>query len=340
MKVSVIGAGSWGTALAFLLADAGHRVRLWAYETEVVEAIRTRRENTVFLPGIKLPAAIDPTNSFEEAMEGTGLLVFVVPSHVTRKVLSGLAPHIPSGIPIVSATKGIENETLLLMTDVMKEALPPSNHPYITVLSGPSFAKEVVRRQPTAVSMASADHALAVKVQAAMSTPYFKIFITNDLIGVQLGGALKNVIAVAAGGADGLGFGHNTRSALITRGLAEIMRLGRAMGADPRTFAGLSGLGDLILTSTGELSRNRQVGYQIGQGHSLDEILKEMRMVAEGVHTARAAHRLAQKMGVRMPIVQQVYAVLFDGKDPHRAVTDLMEGVGGDEVEDAGRWLG
>jgi glycerol-3-phosphate dehydrogenase (NAD(P)+) len=213
----------------------------------------------------------------------------------------------------------------------MEEVLPtsPSN---IAALSGPSFAKEVCQRQPTAVSLAAKNHDLAVRLQPFFTTPYFKAFTTTDILGVQLGGALKNVIALAAGGADGLGFGYNTRAALISRGLAEIIRLGQALGADPKTFSGLSGLGDLILTSTGALSRNRTVGFQIGRGMKLPEILKDMKMVAEGLQTTRAAYHLAQKHGVRMPIVQQVYSVLFEGKDPHRAVTDLMESAAGDEI--------
>ncbi len=331
-KIGIIGAGSWGTSLGFLMADRGHAVTIWAYEKEVVASINQAHENATFLPGIRLPDRIEATASLEEALEGAEAILFVVPSHVARPILTRLAGLLPKGLPIISATKGIENETLLLVSQVMEEVLPAHSATAIAVLSGPSFAMEVCRRHPTAVSLAAKNHALAVRLQGLLITPYFKVFTTSDLIGTQLGGALKNVIALAAGGADGLGFGHNTRAALISRGLAEIIRLGQALGADPKTFSGLSGLGDLILTSTGELSRNRTVGYQIGLGKKLPEILHQMKMVAEGVETTRAAYHLAQKHGVRMPIVQEIYSVLFEDKDPHQAVTDLMESAAGDEV--------
>lgn len=333
LKISVIGGGSWGTALAHLLAEKGYPVHLWVYEADLVTQLSKFKENTLYLPGIRLPDGITATSSLEEATAGAALLLFVVPSHVARSVLMKLAPLIPEGTPIVIATKGIENETLMLMSQVMEDVLPAPHHPNLAVLSGPSFAREVCLHHPTAVVLAARDHDLSVRLQGTLTSPHFKVFTSTDRIGVQLGGALKNVIALAAGGSDGLGFGHNTRASLITRGLTEIIRLGKAMGADPKTFSGLSGLGDLILTCTGELSRNRTVGYQIGLGMRLDDILKQMKMVAEGVHTAKAAYRLAQKCGVRMPIVEEVYAVLFEGKDPHQAVTDLMEGAVGDEVE-------
>jgi glycerol-3-phosphate dehydrogenase (NAD(P)+) len=330
-KIAVIGGGSWGTSLAFLLADKGFNVSIWVYEKDVVTAINERHENILFLPGVALSSKIRATSSLEESIEGAEAALFVVPSHVARTVLMKLGPILPKTTPIISATKGIENDTLLLMSQVMEEVLPASRS-NIAVLSGPSFAKEVCQRHPTAVSLAAKNHDLAVRLQPLFITPYFKAFTTTDIIGVQLGGALKNVIALAAGGADGLGFGHNTRAALISRGLAEIIRLGQALGADPKTFSGLSGLGDLILTSTGALSRNRTVGYQIGLGMKLAEILKEMKMVAEGVQTTRAAYHLAKKHGIRMPIVQEIYSVLFEDKDPHQAVTDLMESAAGDEV--------
>jgi glycerol-3-phosphate dehydrogenase (NAD(P)+) len=330
-KIAVIGGGSWGTSLAFLMADKGFNVTIWVYEKEIGAAINERHENILFLPGVALSPKIRATASLEESIQGAEAVLFVVPSHVARAVLLKLEPILPKAMPIVSATKGIENDTLLLMSQVMEEVLPASRS-NIAVLSGPSFAKEVCQRHPTAVSLAAKNHDLAVRLQPLFSTPYFKAFTTTDIIGVQLGGALKNVIALAAGGADGLGFGHNTRAALISRGLAEIIRLGQALGADPKTFSGLSGLGDLILTSTGALSRNRTVGYQIGLGVKLADILKEMKMVAEGVQTTRAAYHLAKKHGVRMPIVQEIYSVLFEDKDPHQAVTDLMESAAGDEV--------
>lgn len=331
IKIAVIGGGSWGTGLAFLMADRGYDVTIWVYEKELVASINDQHENVLFLPGVALSHRIEATPSLEEAVKDARVVLFAVPSHVARSVLMNLAPVLPLETPVISGTKGIENDTLLLTSQIMEEILPtpPSN---IAALSGPSFAKEVCQRHPTAVSLAAKDHDLAVRLQPLFTTHYFKAFTTTDILGVQLGGALKNVIALAAGGADGLGFGHNTRAALISRGLAEITRLGQALGADTKTFSGLSGLGDLILTSTGALSRNRTVGYQIGRGEKLPEILKEMRMVAEGIQTTRAAHLLAQKHGVRMPIVQQVYSVLFEDKDPRRAVTDLMESAVGDEI--------
>ena len=331
-KIAVIGSGSWGTSLAFLMADRQYDVSLWAYEQEVVEAINDRHENSLFLPGVTLSPKIVATSSLENSVSGAEAVLFVVPSHVARTVLAKLAPLLPKSTPLISATKGIENETLHLMSQVMEEELPLGTESRIAVLSGPSFAKEVCQRHPTAVSLACRDRQLGAQLQSLLIAPYFKIFTTTDLIGVQLGGALKNVIALAAGGADGLGFGHNTRSALISRGLAEIIRLGNALGADPSTFSGLSGLGDLILTSTGDLSRNRSVGYQIGQGKKLESILKEMKMVAEGIETTRAAYHLARKHDVRMPIVQELHSVLFEGKDPRKAVTDLMESAAGDEL--------
>jgi glycerol-3-phosphate dehydrogenase (NAD(P)+) len=332
-RVTVIGGGSWGTSLAFLLADKGYPVKLWMYEKDLVSQVQRERENGLYLPGIKLPYSITATSSFEEAAAGSEMILFVVPSHVTRTVLLQLAPYLPAGVPIVCATKGIENDTLMLMSDVMKDVLPAEHHARFAFLSGPSFAKEVCQRLPTAVSLAAESHDLAVSLQATFSTPYFKVFTTTDVIGVEVGGALKNVIALAAGGADGMGFGTNTRAALITRGLVEIMRLGVSLGAQNRTFYGLSGIGDLILTCTGELSRNRSVGFKIGQGMKLKEILAEMKMVAEGVNTAKSAYQLAQKLRVRMPIVEQIYEVLFHDKNPREAVTDLMDGTSGDEYD-------
>jgi glycerol-3-phosphate dehydrogenase (NAD(P)+) len=331
--VSVIGGGSWGTALAMVMAEKGHSVSLWVYEADLAETINRNRENAVFLPGIRIPDTIRATSSLDQAVSNAGLVLFVVPSHAARGVLQKLGPSLPSSVPMVVATKGIENETLKLMLEVARDVLPSSHHSQLAVLSGPSFAREACTRHPTAVVVASEDLALCNRIQEISQTPTFKLFTSTDTTGVQLGGALKNVIALAAGGADGLGFGHNTRAALIARGLAEIIRLGKAMGADPKTFSGLSGLGDLILTCTGELSRNRTVGFQIGKGRQVDDILRDMKMVAEGVHTARAAWQLSRKHAVRMPIVEQVYEVLFKEKDARQAVTDLMENAGGDETD-------
>ena len=326
LRISIIGGGGWGTSLSYILAEKGHSIRLWVFEPDLVRTLNHTRENNLYLPGIKLPEGITATSSFKEALRETDLILFVVPSHVTRSVLVKLSPLIHEGTPFIIATKGIENETLMLMSQVAEEVLPPEHHPHLAILSGPSFGKEICAHYPTAVVLASRNHRLAVQAQDVLSTPSFKVFPSSDLTGVQLGGALKNVMALAAGITDGLGFGHNTRAALITRGLDEITRLGKAIGADPTTFSGLSGLGDLILTCSSGISRNRTVGFQIGQGLRLKDILSPMKMVAEGVETTRAAYLLSQKHGARMPIVEQIYAVLFEEKNPRQAVMELMEG--------------
>lgn len=331
-RVAVIGAGAWGTALARLLAGKDLQVRLWAYEAEVVEAIRDKRENTLFLPGIPLPQSLSATTSLADAIQGSDLLIFAVPSHAARSVLRQLEPLLSGPLPMVSATKGIEESTLKLMSQVMEDTLPAGLHCSIAVLSGPSFAVEVCRGQPTVVSLACGDTALTQRLQGLLMTPFFRVYTGTDLIGVQLGGALKNVMALAAGAVDGLDLGHNARAALITRGLAEMVSLGTAMGADPQTFYGPSGLGDLVLTCTGALSRNRAVGERLGRGEKLEDIIKETRAVAEGVRTSRAALGLATRFGVEMPITREVCAVLFEGKSPRQAVTDLMERAAKDET--------
>lgn len=332
-KVGVIGAGAWGTTLARHLASRGLPVTLWAHEAEVVRAITVERENKVFLPGVPLPATLSATGSLTEAVQGSDWLLFAVPSHAARSVLQQLPPLLPAALPIVSATKGIEEGTLKLMTQVMRELLPARLHPCLAVLSGPSFAAEVCQGQPTAVTLAAEDQALVHRLQGEMMTSAFRVYAAADLLGVQLGGALKNVIALAAGIVDGLGLGHNTRAALITRGLAEMIRLGTAMGADPRTFYGLSGMGDLVLTCTGALSRNHTVGVRLGRGESLSQILGGMQAVAEGVRTSQAALGLAAKHGVDMPIAREVCAVLFEGKACRRAAADLMERTARAEVD-------
>lgn len=330
-NIALIGAGSWGTCLAALLAEKGHPVRLWVYEKELVGQILAKRENPLYLPGVKLSPLVAPTASLEEALKSATLVVLATPSHVFRGVLAQAVPHLAEAVPVVCVSKGIEHETLMLMSQVLREVLPGPFHEKIAVLSGPSFAKEVSRGEPTAVTLACEDPALGRKLAQVFITPSFKVFTATDLIGAQLGGALKNVIALAAGLVEGLGYGYNTRAALIARGLAEMGRLGAAMGADPRTFSGLSGLGDLVLTCTGGLSRNRQVGLKLGQGLPLSRILDEMREVAEGVQTARSAHALARKLGVRVPLMERVYAILFEGAEPRRALSDLLEGAGGPE---------
>ncbi len=334
-NIAVIGAGAWGTALAKVLAEKGLTVRLWAYEADVVDTINTAHENLRFLKGVTLPATLTATSSFADALEECHGILFVTPSHVARPVLERLAASLTHPTPLISATKGIEEETTKLITQIMEEVCPEPMHPMLMALSGPSFAGELSVGKPTAVCLAGADNQLVRQFQQALMTPTFRIYADADVIGVQLGGALKNVIALAAGVVDGLGLGLNARAALITRGLAEIVRLGISMGADPRTFYGLSGVGDLMLTCTGTLSRNHTVGVRIGQGDRLDEILGGMQAVAEGVRTARAALGLAQQQGVDMPIIQEINAVLFEHKSCRKAVSDLMERQAKHEKESA-----
>lgn len=323
--VGVIGAGSWGTTLAAVLADRGFDVDLWVFESDLCKIIRETHENTFYLPGFHLDERITPHQDLAQVVRGHSLLVMVVPSHVYRHVALQMVPFLEEGVRLVSATKGIENETLLSMSGIWKDILPSDTLVNLLCISGPSFAREVIKRIPTAITVAGDRMELAQEVQQVFSTPYFRVYTSLDRIGVELAGALKNVIALAAGACDGLGFGHNTRAALITRGLAEITRLGVRMGAHPLTFSGLSGIGDLLLTCTGDLSRNRTVGMQLGQGRKLADILGEMRMVAEGVKTARSVHALAQRMDVDMPICGQIYRVLYEDKDPVEAVRDLMD---------------
>jgi len=330
-KAAVIGGGAWGTALALLLSEKETEVRLWVYEKDLVAQIHERRENVMFLPGFPLPGNIRPTSDLRDAVTACDMIVSVVPSHVTRGVFGSLREFLPQGIPIVSATKGIENETLLPVSEILKSVLPEAYHPNLAFLSGPSFAKEVAQKLPTAVSVASWNPALGRSLQKAFTRSYFKVYTNPDVLGVELGGALKNVIAIAVGCSEGLGFGHNTRAALITRGLAEIARLGVAMGAEASTFSGLSGLGDLVLTCTGELSRNRTVGYKIGQGMSLEAIFAESKAVAEGVKTTKSAFDLSRKHRVDMPITEEVYALLYQGKSARDVARDLMLREVGDE---------
>jgi len=323
-NIGVIGAGSWGTTLADLLAKKGHRVTLWAYEAELVAEMQVRRENSLFLPGIALSEALSFTGSLVEAVQDKELLLFVVPSQALRSVLKNVLAHISADAIIVSASKGIEVESLKLVSQVYEELLPPELYKRFAVLSGPSFAREVAAEMPTAVVAAAADAATAKQVQDAFNCRFFRVYTNNDVIGVELGGAVKNVIAIAAGIADGLGFGCNTRAALITRGLAEIARLGQALGARGETFAGLAGMGDLVLTCTGDLSRNRTVGIQLGQGRKLAEILAEMRMVAEGVKTTESTCLLAKSLGVEMPIAFKVNEILYHDRPARTAVLELM----------------
>jgi len=324
MNIGVIGAGSWGTALATMLAGKGYPVTLWAYEQDLVERMKKSRENDLFLPGFILSENLDFTADLSAALVGKEVVLLVSPSQVMRSVVKQALEYFSPDSVIVSAAKGIENETLLTMSQVLRELLPASLHRRLAVLSGPSFAKEVAAGMPTAVVAAAPQQEIAEQVQQVFTSAAFRVYTNNDMLGVELCGALKNVMALAAGIADGLGFGLNTRAALITRGLAEISRLGLALGARAATFSGLAGMGDLVLTCTGDLSRNRTVGIALGQGKTLDDILKGMNMVAEGVKTTLSAYQLAQKVGVEVPITEQMYQILYRQKDPRQAVTDLL----------------
>jgi glycerol-3-phosphate dehydrogenase (NAD(P)+) len=324
MNIGVIGGGSWGTALAKLLADQGNDVVMWAYETELEEQINRGHENLMYLPGVKLPPNLKVTNDLAACVRDKEMIVSVAPSHVVRKVISEAAPHMPAGVPIVSATKGVENETLMIVSEILEDVLPSHYHPFLCYLSGPSFAREVALNKPTAVTIASYNLRLATRVQEIFSTPLFRCYTSNDVIGVEMGGAIKNVIAIASGAVTSMELGHNATAGLITRGLHEITRMAVRMGANPLTLTGLAGMGDLVLTCTGGLSRNRMVGVKLGQGMKLKEVLAEMNMVAEGVKTSQSVYNLAQKLGVEMPISEQVYKVLYEDKDPHQAVHDLM----------------
>lgn len=323
-KIGVVGAGSWGTALANLLAQKGFPVDLWVFEKEVEEQIRERRENDVFLPGTRLSDNLAPSNDIARVVADKDFLITVVPSHLVRTVAGEMAPHVSPDTVVVSASKGIENQTHMTMTQVLGEMMPVLSPENITVLSGPSFAREVVANVPTAVTVAGGNAEAAVRVQHIFATPYFRVYTSDDTVGVELGGAVKNVIAIAAGIIDGLNLGLNTRAALITRGQTEIRRLGLELGANPRTFTGLAGIGDLILTCTGDLSRNHTVGKQIGRGKSLKTILSDMRMVAEGVKTSKSVYNLARKLNVEMPISSEIYHVLYHDVPPKEAVFRLM----------------
>ena len=323
-RIGVVGAGSWGTALAKLLADKGFALDFWVYEPEVREQIETFRENQVFLPGFFLPESIRPSNDLETVVTDKDLVLVVVPSHFMRAVAKQMRPFIKKDAVVVSASKGIENKTHLTMTGILEEILeflPPKN---LAVLSGPSFAKEVAARIPTVVAAASVDRQVARFVQSVFSCSTFRVYVNDDPIGTQIGGAMKNVLAIAAGICDGMNMGLNPRAALITRGLTEMNRLGIRLGADPLTLSGLAGVGDLLLTCTGTLSRNHTVGVQIGQGKKLDDIISEMRMVAEGVKTTRSVYNLSRKLGVDLPICNEVYHVLFEDLPVAETVQRLM----------------
>jgi glycerol-3-phosphate dehydrogenase (NAD(P)+) len=324
MKIGVVGAGSWGTALADLLAKKGFAVDLWVFEPEVCQQIAGQRENTLFLPGVVLSENLRPSNDLTDVVAEKDLVLIVVPSHVMRQTTLQMASCLGPETTVVTASKGIENKTQLTMVGVLQETLPDLGENRLAVLSGPSFAKEVAADVPTLVTVASKNRDTATFVQQVFATPYFRVYTSEDVVGVELGGAVKNVIAIASGIIDGLGLGLNTRAALITRGLVEIQRLGLTLGGNPHTFAGLAGAGDLILTCTGALSRNYTVGLKIGQGRTLDQILSEMHMVAEGVKTTRSVYNLSRRLGVEMPISHEIYHVLYDNENPEKAVKRLM----------------
>jgi glycerol-3-phosphate dehydrogenase (NAD(P)+) len=319
--ITVIGAGSWGTTLACLLSDKGYDVTLWAFEKDLVDEINQTRINSIYLPDVTIPDNLKVTNNIEEALKKARYVVNAVPAQYTRLVFKEAAACLNNEAVIISVSKGIERGTLLTVSSILKEM---TKHP-VTVLSGPSFAKEVIKKLPTAVTLATGDINTGIVLQEIFNTQYFRVYTHDDIIGAEMGGALKNVMAIAAGIAESLGLGNNARASLITRGLIEMTRLAVAIGARERTFSGLSGIGDLVLTCTSPLSRNYTVGMKLGQGLKLKEILGLTKSVAEGVATAESAYALSQKYLIEMPIIEQVYKILYEDKDPSLAVKDLME---------------
>ena len=322
LAIGVIGAGSWGTALSMVLAGKGHRVDLWVYEKDLCDVMNRERENRVYLPGFQLPDGIHSSHSLQEVVAHKKIILVVVPTHVMRSTLNAVKAFINPDCLIINASKGIENESLLPIHKVIEETLPAFDS--LAVLSGPTFAKEVAQGNPSAIVAAARRQETAEKVQDIFGTDKMKVFTSTDLMGVEIGGALKNVIAIATGISDGLQLGFNTRAALINRGLVEITRIGTAMGARPETFSGLSGMGDLVLTCTGDLSRNRTVGLKLGEGLKLDEIIASMNMVAEGVRTVTSAYQLKNKFDIQASIIEETYLVLHEGKAPQAAMRDLM----------------
>ena len=321
-RIGVVGAGAWGTTLAKLLVEKGHSVTLWVWEPELAVTMARERENGIYLPGVELPETLVITTSLAHIGRGGSALLLVTPSHVLRSVFSELRPFLETSALLISATKGLEHATCMTMSQVIRQVAPEVTS--LAVLSGPSFAKEVSRGLPAALVAASDDEATAKRVQSLLSSPTFRVYAGSDPLGVELGGSLKNVIAIAAGVVDGLGLGHNALAALVTRGVREIARLGVAMGARAETLAGLAGLGDLVLTCTGDLSRNRQLGLALGKGASLADLLRRSPTVKEGVNAAKAAVTLAERFSVEMPICREICAILFENKSPQEAVADLM----------------
>jgi glycerol-3-phosphate dehydrogenase (NAD(P)+) len=324
-NLAIIGAGSWGTALAIVLAPRFARIRLWVYETDLAARMYVSRENDVYLPGFQLASHVEVTSDLTAALEGADLVLSVMPSHLVRPLYKQMVPYLDESMLFVSATKGLENGTLLRASEVIGELLRPKMRPRMAVISGPTFAKEVARFEPTALVVASSEREVADRVQAAFSGHTFRLYTSQDTIGVEIGGSIKNVVAIGAGVLHGMGLGHNPMAALITRGLAEMTRLAVAMGGQPLTLAGLAGLGDLVLTCNGDLSRNRTVGVELAHGRKLEEIVSSMKMVAEGIKTTNAAVDLAKRYSVEMPISEQMFQVLNFGVSPREAIQRLME---------------
>ena len=323
--LAIVGAGSWGTALAIVLAPRFPRIRLWVYEKDLSERMRATRINDLYLPGFGLPANVEVETEFSATLPGAAIVLSVMPSHLVRAIYSQMLPYLDAAMVFVSATKGLENGTLLRASEAIRECVSAHFEPRVAVISGPTFAREVARGDPTALVVASTDQALAAIVQAGFSGPTFRLYTSPDPAGVEIGGAVKNVVAIGAGVCHGLGLGSNTQAALITRGLAEMTRLAAALGGRPQTLAGLAGLGDLVLTCTGELSRNRTVGLELARGRKLEEIVGAMKMVAEGIKTTKATVELARRHAVEMPISTQMFEMLHFGLPPREAVRRLMD---------------
>jgi glycerol-3-phosphate dehydrogenase (NAD(P)+) len=323
--IAIMGAGGWGTALAITMARQGKDVRLWAYEPYLVETMIATRENPLYLPSIRVPESVRITHSMGDVLSGARIVILAVPSHVYRQVFDEMLPLLNAEMLFVSAAKGIENDTLMRMSQVLADVAKPRFTPQVAAISGPTFAAEVAHGEPTALVVASPDEKLRLLLQKELSGPHFRLYTNPDLTGVEIAAAVKNIIAIAAGVVDGLGLGSNTTAALITRGLVEITRLVVACGGKRETVSGLAGMGDLVLTSYGGLSRNRRVGVALGQGQQIDAVLSSMRMVAEGVKTTKSTVALAHKLNIEMPIAEKMYSVLYEGRKPQDAIHDLME---------------